>query len=146
MFEKAYKNNPERMSWKAKLDEMMKQPSITHHGRIGQDKMEKIRKKMDIWFYPTYFKETNCIGALECARDGVIPAVMHLAGLRDTVKTGIMVEGDIYQPETRQKFIDEVVKLSKDKKRIKEEIKKGKEHVKAFSWELMAAKWIKEFE
>lgn len=145
LFLKAYQNNPERMSWKNKLDEMMKQPGITHHGRIGQDKMQKLRKKMDIWIYPTYFQETNCIGALECQRDGVVPCTMDLAGLKDTVGSGIKIDGDIYKPETRAKFIDEIVKLAKNKKRLDFERKKGKEFVKSFYWEKIASKWIEQF-
>lgn len=145
LFVKAYSGNPERMAWKAKLDEMMKQPGITHHGRIGQDKMREIRKKMDIWIYPTYFCETNCIGALESQRDGVVPCVINLAGLKDTVGSGVKVDGDIYKPETRTRFIEEIVKLAKDKKKLEQERKKGKEFVKSFTWDKIADLWIKEF-
>jgi glycosyltransferase involved in cell wall biosynthesis len=100
---------------------------------------------MDIWIYPTYFQETNCIGALECQRDGVVPCTIDLAGLKDTVGSGVKIEGDIYKPETRIKFIDEIVKLAKDKKRLELERKKGKEFIKDFSWEKIAAKWIEQF-
>lgn len=146
LFLKAYANNPERMKWKEKIDEMMKQPGITHHGRIGQDEMRKLRNKMDIWIYPTYFQETNCIGALECQRDGVVPCTMDLAGLKDTVGSGIKIDGDIYKPEVRIKYIDEIVKLAKDKKRLEEESKKGKEFVKKFYWSNIADQWVKEFQ
>ena len=145
LFVKAYQGNPERMKWKEKLDDLMKQPGITHHGRIGQDKMRQLRSKMDIWIYPTYFQETNCIGALECQRDGVVPCTMNLAGLKDTVGSGIKIEGDIYKPEIRAKFVDEIVKLAKDKKRLEAERKKGKEFIKKFSWEKIAEQWINQF-
>lgn len=145
LFVKAHKNNPERMKWKDKLDTMMKQPGITHHGRIGQEEMRKLRKKMDIWIYPTYFTEINCIGALECQRDGVVPCVINLAALEETVQSGVKVEGDIYKPEIRLKFIDEIVKLAKDKKRLEAERKKGQEFAKQFNWELIASKWLEVF-
>lgn len=90
--------------------------------------------------------ETNCIGALECQRDGVVPCTMDLAGLKDTVGSGIKIDGDIYKPEVRIKFIDEIVKLAKDKKRLEEERKKGKEFIKKFSWPNIADQWVKEFQ
>ena len=145
LFVKAYSGNPERMKWKDKLDDLMKQPGITHHGRIGQDKMRKLRGKADIWIYPTYFQKTNCIGALECQRDGVVPCVINLAGLKDTVGSGVKVDGDIYKPEVREEFIKQIVSLAKDKKRLEEERKKGKLFIKSFSWEKIADKWITEF-
>ena len=145
LFLKAYANNPERMMWKSKLDELMKQPGITHHGKIGQEEMKKIRSKMDIWIYPTYFEEINCIGALECQRDGVVPCVINLAALSETVQSGVKVDGDIYKPEIRNKFIEEIVKLAKDKDKLSREREKGKEFVKQFDWKLIAQRWIKEF-
>lgn len=145
LFLKAYGNNPERMAWKAKLDELMKQPGITHHGKIGQDKMKELRSKMDIWIYPTYFEEIFCIGAVECQRDGVVPCVINLAALKETVQSGVKVDGDIYKPEVRQKFIDEIIKLAKDKQRLETEREKGKEFAKQFAWEKIAKGWTEEF-
>jgi len=145
LFVKAYHNNPERMAWKAKIDELMKQDGITHHGRIGQEEMRELRSKMDIWVYPTYFTEINCIGALECQRDGVVPCVINLAALEETVQSGVKVDGDIYQVDVRKKFIDELVKLAKDPKRLEEERVKGKEFAKTVEWSLIADKWNKEF-
>ena len=100
---------------------------------------------MDIWIYPTYFEEINCIGALECQRDGVVPCVINLAALSETVQSGVKVEGDIYKPEVRNKFIEEIVKLAKDKERLAKEREKGKEFAKQFDWKLVGQRWTKEF-
>ena len=41
LFDQFYANNPERMAWKTKVFEMMKQKGITHHDRVGQEEILK---------------------------------------------------------------------------------------------------------
>jgi glycosyltransferase involved in cell wall biosynthesis len=146
LFLRAYSGNPERMMWKNQMDEKMKQKGITHHGRIGQSKMRDLRKTMDIWAYPTYFTEINCIGALECQNDGVVPCVINLAALKETVGSGIKVDGDIYSPEVREKYLKELLALCKDKQRIEKEREKGKKFVKDYTWAKRAKEWTKYME
>lgn len=145
LFDKAYFNNPERMAWKASMQELMKQDGITEHGRIGQDKMKEIRSQCGIWSYSTDFQETNCIGALECQRDGVVPCVINLAGLKDTVGSGVRVEGDIYDPETREEYIKQLLDLMGDKKRWEKEIENGIKFAYNFNWDKISNDWIKVF-
>jgi glycosyltransferase involved in cell wall biosynthesis len=145
LFLKAYSNNPERMKWMDKIKELMKQDGITEHGKIGQDKMRELRSKCGIWFYPTDFEETNCIGALECQDDGVVPCTMNKAGLKDTVGSGIKIDGEIWDPEVREEYLKQLLDLMGDEKRWLEEQKKGIEYSKSYSREKIAKLWIKEF-
>ena len=59
LFLTAYRNNPERMNWKDRMDKMMEYPGIVHHGRMGQFELRDLRKTCGIWFYPTDFDEIN---------------------------------------------------------------------------------------
>ena len=146
LFDKGYADNPERMKWKEKIDKLMEQEGITHFGRVGKEKLHELRSQCGIWAYPTHFGETNCIGALECQLDGVAPCVIHYAGLRETVGSGVRVEGDIYDPDTYMEYLDALTGLMSDEKHWSEEQKKGFEWAKEFSHEKIADKWIKEFE
>lgn len=145
LFDIAYFNNPERMKWKEKMQELMKQDGITEHGRIGQDKMKELRNQCGIWFYPTDFEETNCIGALECQRDGVVPCVINKAGLKDTVGSGVRVEGEIWDPDVRQEYLKQILDLMGNETKWKEEQAKGFEFAKSFTWDKISDLWVKQF-
>lgn len=145
LFVKGYQNNPERMAWKDKIDKLMEQEGITHHGRVDQKKLQKIMLKCGIWAYPTYFQETNCITALQCQRDGVVPVTIELAGLKLTVGSGIKIKGDIYLRETKEQYLKELIDLMGDEKRWLKESKRGIAFSKLFSWERIADKWEEYF-
>jgi len=139
----AYQDNPERMSWKEKIDKLMEQDGITHYGRLNKQELAKVRRKCGIWAYPTYFQEINCITALDTQKDGLVPCVTDFAALKETVQSGVKVEGDIYDPEVQEKFKDELIKLMQDKKRWQAESKKAKEFAQKFTWDKIAKKWAK---
>lgn len=146
LFDGTFRNNPERMSWKSKMVELMSQDGIKEHGRLNKNDLAKLRRSCGIWAYPTHFTETNCITALDCQKDGVVPVVISLAGLKETVGSGIRIDGDIYLPETRQEYLEKLIALMKDEKTWKEESEKGKEFAKRYSWSAIADQWISIFE
>ncbi len=151
-FDARFKNNPERMRWKAHVNMLMEQDGIVHHGRIGKQELKALRKKCGIWAYPTYFTEIFCITAVECQADGVVPVVCNFkdgkeyTALDETVKHGIKVKGNIRDKKTQEKFTKELLDLMGDKKRWKEMSQKGKRWAKKFHWSKIAKKWISEFE
>ena len=141
LFDTAFRKNPERMNWKERMNEQMKQKGITHHGRVGQDELKKAREKCGIWAYSTDFDEINCITALECQRDGCVPCVINKAALKETVGSGVRVDGDIYDPEVQEEYLKQLLNLMGNEKLWKDEQAKGKEFVKKFSWKIIAKKW-----
>lgn len=145
LFEKAYFNNPERMAWKKYMDELMSADGITHHGRVGKKELLKIMGGCDIWAYPTHFDEINCITALNAQKLGLVPVVINRAALRETVGSGIRVEGDIFMPETREEFKNKLIELMKDKDKLKEHSEMAEMFAKDFTWRKIADKWRKHF-
>lgn len=141
LFIKAAGNNPERMKWKESVDAMMGQKGIVHHGRVGKSELGRIRKSCGIWAYPTYFTEINCITALECQRDGVVPVVVNLAALEETVGSGIKVDGYIRDREVMERFRDELLGIMGDKKRWNTESKKAVSFAGSYGWESIAKDW-----
>lgn len=139
-------NNPERQEWKKKIIELLKQDGITDHGRIGKEELHKLRLQCGIWTYPTYFTEINCINALECQRDGVVPVTMAYAALKESVGAGVKVDGDIYDKETKEVYLKELLALMGDEKRWKAEQLKGIEFTKNYDWSTIAKTWTKQFE
>lgn len=145
LFDKAYSNNPERMAWKDRISQQMKQPGITHYGRVSKGKLEKIRKECGIWVYPTHFTEINCITALEAQAAGLVPVVINLAALKETVKSGIKIDGDIYDPEIKETYKKELISLLKDKDRWSKLSSEAKQSVTHYNWENIAKEWINVF-
>lgn len=140
-----YKDNPERLAWKRRIDEMMNKPGIIHHGRLSKEELQKVRQQCGIWAYPTHFTEINCMTALECQKDGCVPVTMNLAALSETVKSGIKVDGDIYDDEVKEEYLKRIFEMMENKGMWEEEQVYGKEFVKKFTWEKIADKWEKNF-
>jgi len=143
LFDKVASNNPERMKWKDGVQKLMQQDGIIHHGRVGKGELKRIRQSCGIWAYPTYFQEINCITALDCQQDGVVPVTVALAALPETVQSGILVDGDINEPKMRERFLKELLGLMGDKKRWKKESIKGKKKARKYYWDRIAKQWDK---
>lgn len=75
--------------------EIDKYPFVNVHDRVNQIELAKEIEKSDVWLYPTDFKETYCITAVEMQMGKVLCVTSKLAGLIDTVADrGVLVEGN----------------------------------------------------
>ena len=135
------KNNPERMKWMHEMEELMKMDGVINHGRVGQSELHKDQLKSSFWLYPTYFPEIHCITACEMQAAGVIPITSGYAALEETQVVGIKLEGDVHDPVWQEKYIEEVIKLAKDTKRVEELRIKAKAEAMQFSWNGVAQAW-----
>ena len=145
LFDKGHAGNPQMMKWKDMMIELMSQDGIKEYGRVSKKELDEATAKADIWAYPTHFGETNCITALDSQKLGCVPVTIAYAGLLDTVYSGVLIEGDIYEKETRDTFVKELIALWNDKERLAEEKKKGVEGAKRFAWSNIASEWTKHF-
>jgi glycosyltransferase involved in cell wall biosynthesis len=145
LYDRSFSEDKERMEWKNMMVGLMKQPGITEHGRVSKEKLDEITAQCQVWAYPCDFFETNCITALNSQKLGVVPVAVVFGGLLDTVYSGVKIEGDIKEEEVQKKFCDELIALSKDPKRLKEESEKAKAGASQFSWENIANEWEKHF-
>lgn len=141
LFDKFAANNPERVQWKQTVQSLMAQKGITHHGRVGKDKLSQIRQSCGIWAYPTYFQEINCITALECQNDGLVPVTMKLAALAETAQKGVLVEGDIKDPAVLKVYKQELLSLMGDHTKWKHMRHKCQKFARSNDWSKIAALW-----
>ena len=142
LFERFYKDNPERMAWMAEMNKMMEYDGVTHHGRVPQKQVIEEMEKCGVWSYPTHFYEISCITSMKAQIAGCVPVVTNYAALETTVQFGTKVDGDIYDPDILEKFKQELISMLKDDKR-QEEIRKemvpwAKE---MFTWKKVAEQW-----
>lgn len=138
--------NPERLAWKEKINEAMKQPGITHLGRIGQQEMVKLLENSGLFTYPTNFDEISCISAMKAQIYGAIPVTMSKAALKETVLYGTKLFGDINDPKVFKTYVKDLIGWLKDDQR-QEATRKimMPQAKKAFSWRGVAESWDAEF-
>jgi len=146
LFKKFYGDNPERMAWMEKINKLMEQDGVTHHGRVPQPEIEKWHKRCGIWAYPTHFFEINCISAIKSQLWGCVPVCTDFAALKTTVQYGKKVKGDIYDEETLEEFKNALITALKDHKWQTEQREKMMPWArKKFGWNSVAEQWTKEF-
>jgi len=73
--------------------EQMKELGVYRHPRVSQESLAQEIAISEVWLYPTEFKETFCITALEMQAGKVLCVCSNLAGLKETVNDrGILVD------------------------------------------------------
>jgi len=141
LFLKVASDNPERMQWHQTVSKLLEQKGVTHYGRVGKDKLKEIRSNCGIWAYPTYFEEINCITALECQNQGLVPVTMTFGALKETAKQGILIEGDIKRVAVCNEFKKQLLNLMGDKKRWKELSYKCEKFARKYDWNKISREW-----
>lgn len=130
-------------SIKAQLDK----PHVEYVGRIDQKKLAELQMQSSLWAYPTRFHETNCITSIEngFAKNPILAT--KLAGLITTVKDGgILLDGDAYTTEYRQKFIEQAIKLLTEKDYWNYWSEQSYNRMQKFTWANVAKQWHKLFQ
>jgi glycosyltransferase involved in cell wall biosynthesis len=145
LFKQFYKDNPASMKWMEKMNALMEQDGITDHGRVSQPVLKKEIEKSGIWAYPTHFGEINCISAIKAQAYGAEPVVVNYAALQETVQFGRKVEGDIYDKETKEKFLKELVEALKNPMSDEKRSEMMKWAQEKYSWENVAKSWNEVF-
>ena len=92
---------------------LMKQDGIKEYGRIGQKKLAKEYAKSGVWAYPCHFEEISCIGGMRAMATGAVPCTTDFAALKETVKFGVKVEGDVKDDKFYETYTKKLIKLLK---------------------------------
>ena len=116
MFDAVHTKNPKMMKWKWQMIRKMHEVGAVDHGRVNHQELANAMKEIKVWAYPTEFTEIHCITALKAQEAGCYPVVTNVAALKETVKTGFIVDTDhIYTNEAKQaEFIRGVVRVLTD--------------------------------
>lgn len=138
LFDKVCKNNPERMMWKKKVMELMRQAGVEDHGRVAQKDLLTAKAESKIHYYGCTFEEIDCISVRESASVGCIPMTTNYASLKGKPYC-IQTDGDPLDPETHKELARNIVaKLQEGKIDTAEFKKLAREE----SWENIANLWM----
>jgi len=149
------RNNPERMQWKERLLQDMKNlPNFTDHGKIGHKDIAEEIQSSGVWAYPTGFPEVYCITGVKAQAGGAWPITTDFAVLPETVPFGDKMHIDELDSESHTgKWTEEKIEEFKQLliKRLKtppaeEERKEMSDWAMAnMSWANTAKKWNARF-
>ena len=137
------RNDPRQVEWMRRIKAALCQPGVTFHDRIGQRELAQEIMRSDLWCFPTFFTETFCITAAEMMAGGVPIVTSDLAALSTTVgDAGILIPGDSRSDRYQSLFLEESVRMLKDRKRWEEYSARGKAKVQTYRWNTIADEWI----
>lgn len=81
--------------------------SVTNHGWVNSETLEKYWKKSHVWFYPCTFEETCCLTAWEAAAHKTLVVGNHLAALSESIgDRGVVIEGNARTTEWHDQAIE----------------------------------------
>jgi glycosyltransferase involved in cell wall biosynthesis len=145
-FDRTARRNHEQRAFRERLIKLLDQPGVIHHGYVDQSRLAREMLGSALWVYPTYFTETSCITAMEAQAAGAIPVTRPLAALAETVKFGVLIDGDVQTSEVQARYVEEIVSLLQQPKKqdqIREDMVPWARA--AFGWDDVAAEWRRLF-
>lgn len=147
LFLSFYRNNPSRMRWYEQMRKAMQQEGVTEYGRVPHQQLAEEFLKSGIWSYYSDFQEISCISAMKAQTYGAVPVTTNYAALKETVRNGLRVDGDPYDPKTQEEYKKALIGLLKDHKK-QEEIRGNMQKWAGeyFQWSKVAAKWDELFQ
>lgn len=94
-----------QLEWKSKMMELLKQPGVVEHGRVGQKELAKEFLSASIFAYPCSFEEISCISVMKAQWYGCIPLTTDYAALAETnLVDGCKVIGNAKYADVRDEF------------------------------------------
>lgn len=108
---------------------------VYFRGNVSTDELYKEMLSSEYWLYLTDYEETFCITALEMQMAGVFPITTNVAGLNETVNSGIILEKE-NKWEMFYKIFRQLNKSLKEKA-----IKECKSFSREQTWLMRSIEW-----
>ena len=128
-------------AWKRKMLNLMEQPGVIEHGKVGRQQMMKEKSTSAIHYYGCTFKETDCNTVRESALVGCVPVTTDYAALTDKSYC-VKVSGNPYNEETQKALACKVVELLKNPSELSVIREQFVHQVRNETWENIAKLWL----
>jgi len=128
--------------WQRLYDKAGGMEAVFVHGALPQKELLSELSDASLYLYPNTFEETSCISAMESISLGVPIITSRRGALPETVRKGcgVLIEGDPLKNDYQQKFVEETVGVSENRKKWKE---MNQECLKQdFSWKTVVKEWV----
>lgn len=137
-----------RVSWFEDRLKRVADSGVIFHGRVGQKELAQAHMEALLWLYPTDFKETSCITAMEAQAAASVPICTNLAALEETVgEYGVRIKPFNMEARYEIDFLAAVRDLFDNPAKRNALATAAREHaMKNLSWDGVAAQWVEHFE
>jgi len=120
-------------------EKRIKMEGVYYYGSVDQLTLHRHMAESQFWLYPTEYKETYCITALEMQMSGVIPICSDLAALKETVGSrGFTVN---HETNHLQAYINIVANLRHMPEMVSNYSERARNWAKCQTWRMRAAEW-----
>jgi predicted O-linked N-acetylglucosamine transferase (SPINDLY family)/glycosyltransferase involved in cell wall biosynthesis len=122
-----YSSDAEKLQWKTRLQERMKELGVEERGRISHSEIAQLYCKANIFAYPSEFPEIDCISLSKAMAAGAIPVTTDFAAMGEKSKHGgVFIHSkksnvdwvqpyqfhfEMTDPQQKSEFVREAVKL-----------------------------------
>lgn len=121
------------------FEQLKSLPGCHVKNNILQKQLAREFMKSTILTYPSHFKESSCITAMEAQAGGCAIVTSHLAALPETVgDAGILITAPVGTAEYKDKFVEACDKILSDKELFQKLSKNGLERSRHFDWKSRA--------
>jgi GT2 family glycosyltransferase len=138
------RGNPEQIAHLQAIEQNLEQEGVFYHGRVSQEQLATEQMKSALWVYPTEFRETYCITAIETMLAGAIPVCTNFPTPQgpSTLETTVPDGCGIKVADPAKCF--EATKLLLNDTDLQDAYRKaGRDYVLAnCGWEKVTNKWI----
>ncbi len=132
------------------LLQMAQQPGVFMRGSLSKPALSAEMAVARLMVYPSTFRETSCISAIEAQASGTPVVASSLAALPETVQDGVsgyLIPGEPHTEEFGRRFVDAVVSLLNDEtqwQRLSEGAFLRSRAI--YDWRVIARDWLKELQ
>lgn len=121
---------------------MLALEGIVFLGAIKRSELVKRQMEAQIHFYPVTYEELFCISSAECQVAGAYSITSDIGALSTTNEFGKIVPGDPHNLSWQKTFVDAVIKLALDQKRLTALAEDGMaKAAKRFDWDVICDEW-----
>lgn len=137
-----------RVAWFEDRLKRVADQGVIFHGRVGQQELAKAHMEAVLWLYPTDFKETSCITAMEAEAAAAVPVCTNLAALSETVgEYGVLIKPFNMEARYEVDFLAAVKELLENPGKRTLIASAAREHaLRDLSWDGVAKSWVEHFE
>lgn len=126
--------------YKRKMDDI---DGVIFRGKVSNEVMLDEFMMADVWLYPNIFFETFCTSALEAQAAGCLVVTREYGALKEVVSDrGIMIDGDPYSEEFKQKALIELFDALKNPEKKQNLQKRAKEWALQKTWGNRSLEWV----
>lgn len=140
-----YGDDPEYLSWKDRMIELMRQPGVVEHGRVGQDTLIAEKANAAIHYYATNFEEMEPISLKESAIVRCLPVTTDYAALAEKDYC-LRLTGDPNDQKTQEAVAYKVVELLKNPVKLEELSQQSRQIAEVETWDNIAKLWLEQIQ